>query len=124
IVLRQQPNQGGLTVAVEILTTVMACVKDDGAAAQVQDKRGKRGPVPDNTRHNQIANTVRPYGKQWRMGKHLETIANQLDKDEVRKPNSKNLRHGTKTWTRALETCRSVVIKDIEYSLKRAPHTE
>jgi hypothetical protein len=87
---------------------------------QPSPPRKSRGPRPDMTKHESIANAVRPYGEDWKQENNLEDIAKKLDREKVPVtktwPNRKPA--GARTWKTALMSFPQDVVKTIAYSLQ------
>jgi hypothetical protein len=84
-------------------------------------RNGRRGPTPNMERHRAIAGIVNPYGTLWKEESNLVKIAGQLDKSKIpASPAWARRQPAIRSWARALQMNRDLVIKAIEYSLKRA----
>lgn len=82
-----------------------------------------RGPRPNMEYHRAIAAVVNPYGDNWRTESNLGEIAVELDRDKAKTPPPKawaNRRPPTRSWWRAFQNFKELVIKKISYSLQMA----
>jgi len=81
----------------------------------------KRGPPPKTAHHRVVAKVVKPYGDKWRESDNLEAIANELDRLQQPIPPSWSKRdRKSYSWVRAVQNYPPLVIKAIEYRLKKA----
>jgi hypothetical protein len=91
------------------------------AVPPVVGKPRRRGP-PVTIRHAEIAAIVRKHGAGWRSESALEAICDELQQKQIPLPIAwAKWRPTPRSWGRGLEYRKRNVIKQLEYSLKKAP---
>jgi hypothetical protein len=115
------------TVALDleaVLTRVSERLRKWGSDGKTQVKgvsARKRGPTPDLERHCNIARIVQPYGDDWRQDANLNLIGDALDSAKIPvSPKWKKWKTPARSFSRALEMRKHLVIKAIQYSLDQA----
>ena len=87
-------------------------------------RRPKRGSRPDTENHFKVADIVRPYGDTWKDADTLDKICSELDAAKVPPSKAWSSREpSARSWERAAGNYPDLVIKAIEYRLKRAQET-
>jgi hypothetical protein len=85
------------------------------------DRVGRRGPKP-SIHHYDIAAIVRRRGTAWRAELALEAICEELDERHIPLPTAwAKWQPRSRSWRRALQNQKRLVIKQLEYSLQMAP---
>jgi hypothetical protein len=81
-------------------------------------KGGKRGPAP-SIPQQQIDAIIKARGGEWRTESALESICDELDQKNIDLPKRwAKWARKPRSWVRAMEYQKRLVIKQLEYSLK------
>jgi hypothetical protein len=80
----------------------------------------RRGPKPDRENHAKVEEIVGRYGTDWTKDSSLPELCAELDRARIPIPKHWPLRIKSRSWSRALENDRNLVVKAIKDRLKAA----